>query len=236
MRTLDADFAEFLAIQRSAGCSVEDLNSLMNRWTKRSSDLGIVVVEPEPALRRLISVEIAGAVSGVSVGASSCCRARRNPGRLRGRCVVARHEVIRHLRGLDPAMADLLLLRTSPAGGWRRVLRSLHAGEVATLLTRSRLLRRHARELLAADLGSSVGLVCPTPSCPSEVHRALRISRLVLADVVSSVPTPFSAAGVEIRTVRVVDREWIRELHRYMVGGRRREDDGLQRNLNACVA
>lgn len=214
-RSLDADFAEFLRTQRSAGCSARDLNELMNRWANRSSDLGVVVVEVEPALRRLISVEIASMVPGVSVAASSCCQARRAPETLRGRCVVARQEVAAHLRGLDPAMADLVVLRTAPVAGCRHLLRDLRAGEVVTLLTRSRLLRSHAREVLAGDLGGCVGLACPRPSCQSEVDRALRISSLVLADATFA-PHRSSTAGVAVRAVRVVDREWIGELARYM--------------------
>ncbi len=214
--SLEAEFAEFLCAQRSKGRSAGDLNRLMRRWTDRSSESGIVVVEPEPALRRLIAAEIAGELPGVEVTSSSWCRARRRPGALRGRCVVARHEVAARLRGFDPMVADLIVLRTASAGECRRSLRALHAGQVAALLTSSRLLRCHSRELFAGDLGGSAGLACPRPWSQSDLERALRISSLVLADLTTSVPKRPSVPGSEVRVVRVVDRGWIRELALYI--------------------
>lgn len=213
---LEAEFAEFLRAQRCKGRSAGDLNRLMRRWTDRSSERGIVVVEPEPALRRLIAAEIAGELPDVEVTGSSWCRARRRPDALRGRCLVARHEVAARFRGFDPTVSDLVVLRTASVGDCRRALRALHAGQVATLLTSSRLLRRYARELFAGDLGGSVGLSCPRPWSRSELDRALRISSLVLADLVTSVPKRPSVPGFAVRAVRVVDRGWIRELARYI--------------------
>ncbi len=222
--SLEAEFAEFLRAQRWKGRSAGDLNRLMRRWTDRSSERGIVVVEPEPALRRLIAAEIAGELPDVEVTGSSWCRARSRPDALRGRCVVARREVAASFRGFDPAVSDLVVLRTAAVGECRRALRALHPGQVATLLTSSRLLRRYARELFAGDLGGSVGLSCPRPRSRSELDRALRISSLVLADLITSVPMRRSVPGFAVRAVRVVDLGWIRELARYIgVGPRPRK-------------
>lgn len=213
-----------------------ELNRLMGRWAERSSKRGIVVVEPEPALRRLIAAEIAAELPDVEVTGSSWCRARRRPDDLRGRCLVTRQEVATRIRGFDPAVADLIVLRTASVRECRAAVRALHAGQVATLLTSSRLLRRYARELFAGDLGGSVGLACPRPGRRSGLDRALRISSLVLADLNTSVPERPSVRSFAVRSVRVVDRWWIRELARYMGVGPRCGEKGLRRNLNACEA
>lgn len=219
--SLEAAFAEFLRAQRREGVSASDLNRLMSRWTDRSSEPGVVVVELEPALRRLIAAEIAEELPGVEVTASSGCSARRNPDALGGRCVVARHEVAARLRGLDPAAADLVILRTASIRDCRRALRVLRAGQVAILLTSSRLLRGYVRELFAGELGRRVGLVCPRPWNGPELDRALGIADLVLTDLMTTVPERRSIPGFAVRAVRIVDRGWIRELARYMGVGLR---------------
>jgi DNA-binding transcriptional regulator YhcF (GntR family) len=220
-RSLEAEFAEFLRAQRCRGRSASDLNRLMGRWAERSFERGIVVVEPEPALRELISAEIAAELPDVEVTGSSWCRARRSPNAFRGSCLVTRHEVATRSWGFDPAVADLIVLRTASVGECRRVVRALDAGQVATLLTSSRLLRRYARELFAGDLGVSVGLACPKPGRRSDLDRALRISSLVLADLITPVPKRPSVPAFAVRAVRVVDRGWIRELARYIGVGPR---------------
>lgn len=214
--SLEADFSEFLLAQRCKGRLAADLNRLMRRWADRSPARGIVVVEPEPALRRLIAAEIAAGIPGVEVTGSNCCRARRSAGSLKGRCLVARPEVAVRLSCFDPSAADTVVLRTTSAREHRCAVRALQAGQVVTLLTGSRLLRRHARELFAGDLGGSVGLACPRPSNPSELDRALRISSLVLTDAITFVPPRSPSPGFSVRAVHVVDPGWIRALARYL--------------------
>ncbi|MEJ2336428.1 MAG: winged helix-turn-helix domain-containing protein [Gemmatimonadales bacterium] len=220
--SLETEFAEFLRVQRCTGRSAAELNRLMSRWAERSFERGIGVVEPEPALRRLIAAEIAAELPDVEVTGSGWCRARRRPDALRGRCLVARHEVATGFRGFDPALADLIVLRTTCVRECRAAVRALHAGQVATLLTSSRLLRRYARELLAGDLGGSVGLACPRPERRSDLDRALRISTLVLADLNTSLPDTSSVPAFAFQPVRVVDRRWLRNLARYIGVGPRR--------------
>jgi hypothetical protein len=214
--SLEAAFAEFLRVQRGQGFSAGDLDRLLSRWTDRSSEPGIVVVEPEPALRRLIAVELVDQLPDVRVTAASCCSARRSPEALSGRCVVVRHEVAARLQNLDPAVADLVIFRTASIRECRCALRVLRTGQVVTLLTSSRLLRGYFRELFAGELGERVGLVCPKPWNGPELDRALSIADLILTDLRFTLPRRPSGRRFLVRAFRIIDRGWIRELARYI--------------------
>ncbi len=218
-KSLEGELDRFLRSQRRCGRSARELDRLMARWVPRSAEPRILVVEPEPGLRRLLAAEIARCLPEVRIEGCTAGRVRRDPERHAGWCIVARADVAAVLSEHDPATTDLHILRTSSPLGCRRAIRALQAGQVVSLLTVSRGLRRHVRELFAGDLGGRIGLFCPRPDRPQEISLALRISSLVLTDLlVWRLHSAVAGAppGSPARLVRVVQPGWIHDLARYL--------------------
>jgi len=231
-RRLAHDFAAFILDQRRSGRSAAELDALMGRWAFRSERPAIAVVEPERELRRLIETEVAHALPGVCVTGIRPSGVRSDGECCGGRCLVARPEVARSL-AYDPALVDLFSLRTNGLAAHARDLRCLRAGDVMVLLTTSRLLRRHAGDLLAGRLGNRVELVCPRIDRVHELRPLLRIARLVLADVAVGQRLSKMGPGCPCRLIRVVHEGWIREMARYI--GARNRHGGAARNMRVTA-
>lgn len=213
-------FVAFLDRQREAGGTAEDLNSLLGRPSSGRGKPRIAVIEPDRGLRSLFSVEILKALPGVAVEGRTPASARRCvPGDL---FLVARPDVAARLSLPAHALADLLVLRTADPRPWRSAVRSLRPGDVMTLLTVSRALRRHAQELLASEIGDRIGLVRPLLARTAEVERAVRVSTLVLADSVCAraiAPRWTRISGPrrpQLRIAETVCPVWLGWLARYL--------------------
>jgi hypothetical protein len=101
------------------------------------------------------------------------------------------------------------------------------------LLTTSRLLRRHARDLLAGRLGHRVELVCPRIDRVRELQHLLRIARLVLADVGVGPRLAKIGPDCACRSIRVVHDGWIRDVALYI--GARNRHGGAARNMRVTA-
>lgn len=216
--SLEDAFRGFLDRGRASGLSARQLDDLFSRWTPRGTTPRLCVAEPEPALRSILVAELASALSGVKVLGSSVGRARRVPSGLEGCCLVVRPELVGALRDTDPSLVDVVPIRFAGAGAWCGPVGRLRPGSVLALLSVSRGLRRHARELLAGRLADAIGLICPDPRSPPDVKRALRIADCVLVDVLCAVrlrPASRPRPGSRVHSLRLIAPSWIDEMARY---------------------
>ncbi len=222
--TLEDTFRGFLDRGRASGLSARQLDDLLSRWTPRGTTLCLCVAEPEPALRSILVAELAPALSGVKVLGLSVGRARRVPSGLEGCCIAVRPELVGALRDTDPSVVDLVPIRFTGAGAWYGPVGRLRPGSVLALISGSRGLRRHARELLAGRLADAIGLICPDPRSPPDVKRALRIADCVLVDVLCAVRLRLASRprpGFRVHPLRLIAPSWIDEMARYLGVARR---------------
>jgi DNA-binding transcriptional regulator YhcF (GntR family) len=234
-------FADFLEAQRNLGRTAAELDRLLGRWSARSVDPRVAVVEPEAGLRQLFVEEISGAMPDAEVTGWRPGDSRRLMAG--GFCIVARPDVAVQLPVPDPALADIMVLRTTGARHLRRAVRSLGSGEVVALLTVSSCLRRHARELLSSELSDRIGFASPAPDQKDEVERVARISSLVLVDTLCAAllhgaSTPLSRGRrASHMLVNVICPVWLGKLVRYLgLEGRNCPTNAASRNLNAHLA
>ena len=217
--TLEDTFRGFLDRGRASGLSARQLDDLLSRWTPRGTAPCLCVAEPEPALRSILVAELAPVLSGVKVLGSSVGRARRVPSGLEGCCLAVRPELVGALRDTDPSAVDLVPIRFTGAGEWCGLFGRLRPGSVLALISVSRGLRWHARELLAGRLADAIGLTCPDPRSPSDVKRALRIADCLLVDVLCAVRLPPALRlrpGSRVHPLRLIAPSWIEEMARYL--------------------
>ena len=234
---LDRSFAAWLEIQRGLGATAAQLDHLFTRWSYRSKKPRVAVLEPEEGLRRLIVEEVSVALPNAAV--TGWATSDRIRGLTNGHCLLVRPDLVAALRLPDPAVTDLVVIRTAHARHWQRLVGRLRAGEVVALFTQSQCLRRYARELLGAQLSDRIGLAAPVFEREDEVERALRVANLVLADRLCDKAlrlqpsTRSHMSRVPSTLVRVTGPTWLRALARYL--GCRAMNDA-SRNLNAHEA
>lgn len=234
---LSERFGAWLAAERQHGTTARELDRLLARWSARSDEPRVVVLEPETALRSLIAAEVSRALPHVSVTGQIGVDPRGQP--TGGCCIVIRPDVAACRPVFDPAVVDLVVIRSPRFDRLRRQVRALEPGEVVAFLTVSRSLRLHLRDLLAPELGDRIGFTTPAPDRHHEVGRGLRVASLVLADF-ACVGALHRASRVLPRTgrtpvavVRVTCPEWLGDLGRYLDCRTRRD---ATRNLKAHEA
>ncbi len=175
----------FLAAQRGAGRRAASLARLLARWRSQLRAGRLLLVEPEPGLRRLLLHELRRGLRQPVAALAPRALCREPLLALTG-VPVGRAAVLRTLAAHLPPGADAVPLPLRGGARELRLVQTLPARSVVAVVTESALVRRRARELLAGYRDRGTGFLLPPPADEEALARALRIARLVFADALCS--------------------------------------------------
>lgn len=209
-------FRGFLARERAAGRSFDEVARLMERWRRAVSARRVTLVGPDAGLREIWEAELRPALGPVDVRVShlSPSDALEAPDRLAASVVAGPAGA---LEALDPALprwAGTVQLRPGPSPRLRRLLLRLPRGAVLFLVTRSEAFARQARELAASLREGEVAMRAVAPDPGPSLDRALRVARFVLVDMSCRTDVRERVEGGRLLTIRHLAPGTGRELAR----------------------
>lgn len=185
-----------------------------SRGSPRSTRLPrrVTVVEEGRGLRTVLAAELRRALrgAGIPVRAAQLSRAAcaGDPLRLRDDLVVGLAPACRRLAARVPLARPPEPLRLR-GGRWElRRVAALEPPAVVAVVSASRRVRAHARELLAG--WSGIGVATPDPEEEAALARALRVADLVFAD--ASCTARARRSGRRARPLRCLRREDVARL------------------------
>lgn len=175
----------FLARERAAGRSVEEVAGLLDRWSESAAARRVVVVGRDPELLAVWAAEVRQALSTAAVEVESLVlsRVRAEPSRL-GRGLVAAGPASRaETAALAPPWTEVVALRPGPSRRTRRLLLRVPRGTVLATVSRSRRLVEELRALAAGLRGGAVAVAAAGLEEGRRLRRLVGVARFVLVDV-----------------------------------------------------
>lgn len=178
-------FRGFLARERAAGRSFDEVAHLMERWRRAVSARRVTLVGPDAGLREVWAAELRPALDPVGVRTShlSTSEALEAPERLAASVVAGPAGALDALDEALPRWAGTVQIRPGPPPRLRRLLLRLPRGAVLVLVTRSGTFARQARELATSLREGEVALRAAEPDAGPRLDRRLRVARFVLTDM-----------------------------------------------------
>lgn len=209
-------FRGFLARERAAGRTFDEVARLMERWRRAVSARRVTLVGPDAGLREVWAAELRPALDPIGVRTSnlSPAEALEDPGRLATSIVAGPAGALGALERALPRWAGTVRLRSGPSPRLRRLLLRLPRGAVLVLVTRSDALARQARELTASLRDGEVALRAGEPDAGPRLERPLRVARFVLTDMSCRPEVRGRVGRRRLLTIRQLPPETGRELAR----------------------
>ncbi len=208
----------FLARERAAGRSADELAGLLGRWREAVDGRRVVVVERDPDLLSVWTAEVREALApaGLEVEGIPLARARAEPDRLAAGLVLAGPAGRPEVAGLAPAWTEVLALRPGPSPRVRKLLRRVPAGTVLAAVSRSGRLVAEVRALAAGLRGGDVAVAAADPGDPARLRRRVRVARFVLVDVTCREALAGRVPGVRRLVLRHLSPEELATLGRWL--------------------
>lgn len=209
-------FRGFLARERAAGRSFDEVARLMERWRRAVSARRVTLAGPDEGLREVWAAELRPALEpvGVRISHLSTAEALEAPGRLASSVVAGPAGALDALDRALPRWAATVQLRPGPPPRLRRLLLRLPRGAVLAFVTRSEAFARQARELTASLRDGEVALRAAEPDAGPRLDRPLRVARFVLTDMSCRPAVRGRVEGRRLLTIRQLPPGIGRELAR----------------------
>lgn len=217
----DGSLRRFLEARRASGRPLTDTSALLSEWVRAASGSGVLLVERESALGKILAEELSASLPGIPVTRMTLGQVLRCKCTVSGHLVVARRGLVSPLQTVLPPWIEVLPVRFRIPSAELLASAPSRGPSAIALCTRSACLRDFARDLLASTYGDRVGLVPIDPADESEVRRAHRICRWIFADRASSAELlrtiRSTCSGIaRVRIMRLIAPRFAADLARYL--------------------